>query len=467
MHHYLNRNEQTASSDKVTRAPGAQPIAVLLILASIVLVLTATLIPFTFRFQETLSSTTPYGLLRRFLTVPSTLWDVLSNVLLFIPLGFGLGMLLQHRPAQKLPTIVQAMLFGAALSAFVELLQVFLPTRTPTYIDILTNSAGTALGWQLRQRTQHFIPSPRVLTLALGAYMVLVLFVSLHFQNATSLNNWERSFPLAVGNEQGGNRPWRGQIAGFQVLDQAVTDEALLQELAIGTVPEAVRSALVANFRSDGTVGLRDSTGQQPDLVWQQPITAGQSDAQVVTTTAEQWLSSEVPAEDMSRVISEASQLTLVATVATADTGQDGPARIISLSNGTLERNFTLGQQGPDLIFRLRTVGTGGNGALPYFIASNVFADTNTHNLIVTYDGSTIRLYVDGEAYPYSLQLTPELTAIATILPTDTSAAIGPHLMSANNRLLLQLAYYSFICAPGAALLVMIAWAWRSRGKAV
>lgn len=44
------------------------------------------------------------------------------------------------------------------------------------------------------------------------------------------------------------------------------------------------------------------------------------------------------------------------------DPEASGPARMISLSDGTSDRNWTLGQQEDKLILRLRTTETGPNG---------------------------------------------------------------------------------------------------------
>lgn len=50
------------------------------------------------------------------------------------------------------------------------------------------------------------------------------------------------------------------------------------------------------------------------------------------------------------------------------DPEASGPARMISLSDGTSDRNWTLGQQGDKLVLRLRTTETGPYGTLTYTI---------------------------------------------------------------------------------------------------
>lgn len=74
--------------------------------------------------------------------------------------------------------------------------------------------------------------------------------------------------------------------------------------------------------------------------------------------------------------IIETSQFTLSLTVATNDTIQTGPSRIVSLSANRYHRSFTLGQQRSEFIFRLRTPLTGENGINPQLAVPDVFSIT-------------------------------------------------------------------------------------------
>jgi hypothetical protein len=62
---------------------------------------------------------------------------------------------------------------------------------------------------------------------------------------------------------------------------------------------------------------------------------------------------------------------------------------------GPYYRNFTLGQDGSDLILRLRTLGTDGNGTKPHFTLPNFFTDTKAHRLVIKYGGANLSFYVD------------------------------------------------------------------------
>ena len=72
--------------------------------------------------------------------------DVVSNVLAYVPLGF---LLIARTQAMGLPGaagMALTLLAGFCLSLGVESLQQFLPSRTPSIIDLLANSIGTLVG---------------------------------------------------------------------------------------------------------------------------------------------------------------------------------------------------------------------------------------------------------------------------------------------------------------------------------
>lgn len=76
--------------------------------------------------------------------------------------------------------------------------------------------------------------------------------------------------------------------------------------------------------------------------------------------------------------------------------GQAGPARILTLSKDAGERNFTLGQAGTRLIFRLRHPGTNENG-IPAFQVDGVFDSTAWRTLQVRVAEGTLHIAVDGQ----------------------------------------------------------------------
>src|SRR6056297_3519030 len=62
------------------------------------------------------------------------------------------------------------------------------------------------------------------------------------------------------------------------------------------------------------------------------------------------------------KAVRDSGEITIEVWLKTADLKQSGPARILTLSKNSSERNFTLGQDGNRIDARLRTTGTSLNG---------------------------------------------------------------------------------------------------------
>ena len=70
--------------------------------------------------------------------------DALRNILLFA--GWGAVWLMTSPPGPAKPALVKATLSGAVLSLAVEGFQLLAPTRTPSVLDVATNTAGACAG---------------------------------------------------------------------------------------------------------------------------------------------------------------------------------------------------------------------------------------------------------------------------------------------------------------------------------
>jgi VanZ family protein len=70
-------------------------------------------------------------------TLNSDLNNLIANILLFLPLGFFYHLSTRQR---------SALLLGAVVSLSIETVQLFIPARTPSIIDILANTGGAGLG---------------------------------------------------------------------------------------------------------------------------------------------------------------------------------------------------------------------------------------------------------------------------------------------------------------------------------
>ncbi len=74
-----------------------------------------------------------------------TPFDAVVNLLAYIPFGFIVGLALRARFGMTVSVIV-AVACGLALSSGMEYVQMYLPARISSNLDMLTNSTGTLLG---------------------------------------------------------------------------------------------------------------------------------------------------------------------------------------------------------------------------------------------------------------------------------------------------------------------------------
>jgi hypothetical protein len=128
--------------------------------------------------------------------------------------------------------------------------------------------------------------------------------------------------------------------------------------------------------------------------------------------TAVRWLQSAVPPVWLVERLKDSCCFTLVTTVATDDTSQSGPARIISLSKDPTIRNFMLAQDNGDLVFRLRTPATGENGTNPELRIPNVFVGEGRQRIRVIYDGASLSVHVNGEQRSAPYKISPGYVAM-------------------------------------------------------
>lgn len=74
-----------------------------------------------------------------------TAFDLITNVLVYLPQGFLLALALNRLPGRWTPAF-SALLFGALLSFSLESLQTWLPSRVASNLDLACNSLGAGIG---------------------------------------------------------------------------------------------------------------------------------------------------------------------------------------------------------------------------------------------------------------------------------------------------------------------------------
>lgn len=319
--------------------------------------------------------------------------DALLNLGLFVPFGWWLGRLSAGVGGQAVGA-ASAAVAGAAVSLTIECLQVLVPDRNPSLVDVAANAAGAACGAFARRSRfgsrcdaawLGWTVSPSGLVLLLGAATAFALLGSAFLQQRTRLSNWS-DFPLALGNEPSGDRPWRGRIHAVQITDAAMP-LADMSRFARGETPR-LPGTTVADFDFSTGGPYTDAASTVPDLRWTpfpHPPKAGP-----ITLAGTAWLVSREPAVGFADRLRSSHAFTVRLIAASDDAAQEGPARLVTHSSDSTRRNLMLGQQGPDLVVRLRTPATGINGTRPELLVPNVFAQPLVRDLLVTYDGARL-----------------------------------------------------------------------------
>jgi len=265
-------------------------------------------------------------------------------------------------------------------------------------------------------------------------------------QRSTGLRNWDPRFSLAIGNETNGGRPWQGDIYQLYIADKAISPIEAQQIVHQNNASSLLKDSLLVLYRFAVDTGqIHDETGLLPDFLWRgRRLTMPSPD--VAFVSSDRWLETSGAASALVERIQKSSQFTLGVSVKTHDTDQIGPARIVSFSLDANARNFTLGQQNADLIFRLRTPVTvlsdGGQSALR---VPGIFAQKKVQNLIITYDGARLVLYIDGIIYPKKFELSPGAAIFSLFIDS-------PLLWSQ----LCKFLYYASICVPLGIFVMLI-----------
>jgi len=346
--------------------------------------------------------------------------DVLANLLLFAPLGLVL-----RRSSYSWVAGISLL-----LSLAIESLQVFLPRHSSPF-DVAANTAGALGGRWLAARLPHIeIPPPRALGAASLALAILGLgWIGLARPSLgpNDLSNWEL-FPLVIGNEATGDRQWRGTIAEFSIYDRALRSES--SSLSAGEPPAWADGGPVLWMRFETpTLARVDGPAGSQHFDWGLPVGQGfQLEPDGLHIREGRWLLPDPVAEHVYGRLIDANALSVVARVRPENLEQTGPARIVSLSGGPGERDFTLGQRHRNVVFRVRTPHTGPNGVAPGVETRDEPLTGRLQTLVASFDGERGRIEVAGSCrverfYPSARGPYPLMAGIASTVAGITALA--------------------------------------------
>jgi glycopeptide antibiotics resistance protein len=397
-------------------------------LASAALICAATLFPFDFEFRA-ISVREYFHSFRYF---PSSFRDVPENIVLFAPFGYCVAALLSRSTTGLGVLILRTSYAAFAVTLLVESLQIFLPTRVSNVSDLLANTLGAVVGGSAfrfflarafwKQQFAHGLPARVAIAIAIFFFCVATLF--LVFLNwGMHPRKWDPSYKLACGNELTGDRPWQGSLWDVLVLDEAVRPFEASQIIA-GTVPLSLTNAVLASYSLDGAAPFLDSAKKSPALVpaAQHPSIGNDH----VELGGGIWLLSKAGMAAVSSRVNLTKEFTVAFTVAISDPAQSGPARIVTVSETTDRRNFTIGQEGSDLVLRWRSPLQGENGSSAQARFHAVFEDSRVQRLVLTLSRADVCLYRLNER-ALCLPMTAALGLSALIYEDEThSMYAGP-----------------------------------------
>ncbi|MGH7135764.1 MAG: DUF1592 domain-containing protein, partial [Pirellulales bacterium] len=151
------------------------------------------------------------------------------------------------------------------------------------------------------------------------------------------------------------------------------------------------------DFSSTEGATIADRAGIEPplDLRLTDPRAVRRSPGELEIIQPTLIRSDKAPAR-LVEAIKQSGAITIEAWVRAANAGQNGPARIVTLSRDPNTRNFTLGQDGGKFDLRLRTTSTGPNGVPSVSSLSNTVHGGWTHVVYVRDRDGPARVYLDG-----------------------------------------------------------------------
>lgn len=424
-----------------------------ILIAAVVGILFLTLYPFRFTFNRHLAGNmSPYFLAGWGKDVEP--FDAFLNVLLFVPFGFGLAEKLRERGTSRVSALGLTLAAGALLSYAIELSQFYIPVRDSGWEDVFTNSTGTAVGFLLFELSggamlRFFSARERVLAafltlrralLILPIYFGLWFAISIPLQQETRLSNWNPDVLLAVGNGASGRlaSAWKGEILQLEIWDRALPGE-LARRLTSRRPSDAIDPASLAAYDFSGSAPFRDLRHLLPDLSWT-PKTPSLSGSTAADLDGESWLVSRGPVSPLVNDLQQTRQFSVRVLCNPAQVGgMDG--RIVSLSQTSGLADLEIRQEDANLAFWFRNPLSAKRSRLAWYI-SDVFATKEPRDILFSYDGSNLSLYIDGNKEPRAYRLGPG-TAFAQLIRRVRPSELEGY----------RYVFYALVFFPGGCLL--------------
>jgi hypothetical protein len=251
------------------------------------------------------------------------------------------------------------------------------------------------------ERTESWM-SLRRACIFFSAYLGFFIILSIPLQRETRLSNWDTAVPMFVGSDGTARHAWKGQIAKIQVWNRALSDESA-RKLTAGEPAPDMETGLLASYELAGAPPFDDETKSLPRLTW--ISSSPPRDLKTLELNGSSWLTTKVPVTTLTQELKRTNQFALRAVCTPADVA-DLDQLIVSISQvyGTPDLYLRRGEA--DLLFWFRSPLSMHRSMLAWRVRS-VFAPGQTRDILISYDGSNVSLYVNGKKEARVFYLSP------------------------------------------------------------
>ena len=367
-------------------------------------------------------------------------FTLLERLATFVPVGLLFAWRFGRRESKG---YAAACLPVALFALLTELAQLAFRSRHARLTDFLLAVAAGLIGAWLGGRLHRYDAAlhrfgvrwrklAAISAIVLGNIAACGAILAAHL--GANISGWDRGYPLLIGNELAGDRPWRGRIRGVAIYPRDLTADDIrrLSNAPMNAANVQLREHLgvaalyLFDARDGDRVAQLAAGGVGPELTLPRlnPQTCLLEDG-ALDIRGSVKIASEKPAADLCDAIGAAQAFAVEVEMATADTRQKGPARIVSNSASPYLRNFMLGEVVGDLVLRVRTPLNGPNGTrVPFTSLNQPLTERWTH-VVASYAHGVEALYINGEPARRPLNL-----ATLSVLMFRCGAPVGAALAS-------------------------------------
>lgn len=360
--------------------------------------------------------------------------DVLGNIIMFLPLGIIFRRIFPViTEKSKVRQFWTVCILATLLSVTIEGGQLFL-RRSTSALDVFFNGTGTVIGFfgttscGWLTRILHYVKNmwknKRVKLIFLSLYGLFIGFVILNPLRFNQLNTWKGRYPLLLGNEGKGERPWEGELSRVAIYDRALKPLEIRSDYNNDMGNITISDPIVYYDFKDTTSSIAHDLSKfdKPINLAGEGVIRSQGK---VRFSNNHFLQSVESGRKIVDFVKRSNQFSVILWMRPDNLVQTGPARIVSLSKDADSRNFTLGQQGRSLHFRVRTSLAGTNGSLIHLRTEKVFHDTSWHHVAATFKHGVERIFVNGKPTHSSVRADLDWAPAALLMGRNAPAKIG------------------------------------------